>query len=47
MKPTHLVILAVLAAAGFANGCVRLAVWYGFAPCNHGCYWCGKPLEAK
>ncbi len=40
-------IVAVCAVAVSLNACWRAAVWFGALPCNHHCYWCGKPLEGR
>lgn len=40
-------IIGVVAAVAMLHGGWRIAIWYGAVPCNHACYWCGKPLEVK
>jgi hypothetical protein len=35
-------IIGVVAAAAVLHSGWRLAIWYGFVPCSHACYWCGK-----
>lgn len=45
MTTKEAIVIALCVTFVLLNAGWRLSQWYGFIPCSHACYWCGKSLE--